>query len=434
MRFALTVLLVGILYIRPWELVEGWENAQVYLAVILACMVCSALPLLRQLKPNAIAARPITFCVLGLLASVILSHLARAEVGAAVGWGFLVFKLVVLYLLLVGNLDSVARLRLFLGCLGALILGVTVLVLLQYHKAINIPALAVHETWEYDPRTGTMMPPLPRVCGPGIFHDPNDLCVTLVIGLIICLYWLGERRLGALRFAWLVPFGVMGYAVSLTHSRGGFIALACGLFALFQARWGWKKGVLLGLVAAPVLLLALGGRQTNFDLDSKDDTSQIRIRIWSDGLVLLRDSPLFGIGQGRFVDAVGITAHNSYIEVYTQTGLIGGTFFLGAFVYGAWALTRLQRAHNLEPGLQRLRPYLLAILATLAGGMLSLSRDATPPTYVTFGLVAAYLQLAPSSCRALIPGLSLGLAGRMAAISVAAILLLHTFTVLVVRR
>jgi putative inorganic carbon (hco3(-)) transporter len=433
MRFALTVLLVSILYLRPWELVEGYEELPVYQVVILLCLGASAGPILRQLTPSALAARPITVCVLGLFAAAVLSLLARGDLGAAVAAGSLVSKLVLLYLLLVANIDSVPRLRAFFRCLGGLIAGLTLLSLAQYHGLVNIAALEAFKQQERD-AAGEVVSVLPRICGPGIFHDPNDLCVLLAMGVIVSLYCLGDRRLGWLRYGWLAPLAAMGYAVSLTHSRGGLIALGCGLLVLFQTRWGWKKAALLGVLAAPALLVALGGRMTNFDLDSKDDTSQLRLHHWSDGLILLRSSPVLGIGQGRYVDEVGITAHNSYVEVFTQTGLLGGTFFVGVFAYGFWTLHRVGRAPQLKPDLKRLRPYVLAILATLAGGMLSLSRDVTPPTYVIFGLVAAYLRLAAPAGRGLVPRLTPGLAGRAAALGVVALVGLHTLTVLLIRR
>ena len=434
MRFAITLVLVTALYLRPWELVEGYEQVQAYEAIILACLAVSAVPVLRQVVPAALAARPITFCVVGFAPAVFLSLAGQGDAGEAVSWARTVVKLVLLYLVLVANLDTPGRMRAFVAWLGLLIVGLAGLSLLHYHGAINVPALEAHQQREFDAETGDVAREYGRLCGPGIFHDPNDFCAVLVIGVMACLYWVGERRLGPARFAWLAPVGVLGYAVSLTHSRGGFLALAAALTALGVARWGWKKAAFAGLVLGPALLAALAGRATTFDLDNPDDTGQSRIRIWSDGLVLLRNSPVFGIGQGRFVDEVGITAHNTYLEVYTQTGLVGGSLFVGALAYGFWALARLKRVSPGQPDLARLRPFVLAMLAAMAAGMLSVSRDVTQPTYVMLAVVAAYLGLASAGSRVPLPPLTPRLVAGMLAVSFVLLLAIHSFTVLVIRR
>jgi putative inorganic carbon (hco3(-)) transporter len=434
MRLGLLLVLMTALYVRPWELAEGYEETRAYEAIILTCLACSAVPVVRQLAPGPLATRPLTFCVAAFPVAVAFSLLGDGNQGDLVRWFLTVVKLGLLYLLVVANLDTPRRVRLFSAGLGVVILTMSALALLQYHGVINVAALAVHQHAEYDGETGGLARTYGRLCGPGIFHDPNDLCVSLVVGALLWLYWAGDRRLGPVRYLALGPVGLFLYAVTLTHSRGGLIALASGLAALGIARFGWKRAAALGALLVPATLIAFEGRQTSFDLDNREDTSQTRLRIWSDGLVLLRGAPLFGIGQGRFEDAVGIAAHNTYLEVYTQTGVVGGSLFVGAIIYGFWGLSRLSGRPPRDPDLARLRPFVLAILATMCGGMLSVSRDVTPPTFVVLGFVAAYLAVGSASARTRLPVLTPGLVGRMVVVSCAVILLIHLFTVLVVRR
>src|SRR5262249_26152409 len=146
------------------------------------------------------------------------------------------------YLLLVAVVNTPARLRQFLGWVGVLVLALTTLALFQYHGAINLPALEAIQQFEEDPLTGERRS-FPRLCGMGIFNDPNDLSLVLVWGMLISFSRLGER--GAARFLWLVPLGVLGYALTLTHSRGGLLALLASLMALFAARFGGWKAILL---------------------------------------------------------------------------------------------------------------------------------------------------------------------------------------------
>jgi hypothetical protein len=166
------------------------------------------------------------------------------------------------------------------------------------------------------------------------------------------------------------------------------------------------------------LVAVVGGRQTSFDLNSKDDTSQHRIRLWRDGLVLLRSSPVVGIGVGGYEEECGLVAHNSFIHAYTELGLLGGTLFLAAFVAPVVPLHRLGRAASLPPALRRLRVPVLACLVGLAGGMASLSRVYTLTPYLVLGVVAVYLRLAAPAAPAVVPRLTPNTVARILGLSV----------------
>jgi O-antigen ligase len=252
----------------------------------------------------------------------------------------------------------------------------------------------------------------------GIFNDPNDLSVVLVVGMTISLARFGER--GPLRLLWLVPLGVMGYALTLTRSRGGFLALLAALLALLVARLGARKALLVAAVVLPALIVVFGGRQTSIDLSDQNDTSQHRIRLWRDGLALLRTAPVFGVGAGRYEEEVGLVAHNSFVHAYTELGILGGTLFAAAFVHPIMLLHRLgaRKGRGGHPALQGLAPTVLACVAGMVGGMMSLSRVYTLTPYLILGLVAVYLRLATQSEPSLAPRLTPRLVGRFLVISV----------------
>src|SRR5262249_16668621 len=151
------------------------------------------------------------------------------------------------YLLLVSAVNTTTRLRLFLGWLGLFILVLTVLGMLHYFGVIDIQALdPVLE--KQDDESGDQFI-LSRLCGAGIFANPNNLSRILVVGMAICLYGLGERDLKGFRYLCLAPLAFFGYALILTYSRGGFIGLLVTLLVLFQTRFGtWKTIALVALV------------------------------------------------------------------------------------------------------------------------------------------------------------------------------------------
>jgi hypothetical protein len=181
------------------------------------------------------------------------------------------------------------------------------------------------------------------------------------------------------------------------------------------------------------MFVVFSGRQT--DLTVAEGSAQERIRIWSEGLTLFRQAPLFGIGQGNYVERVGYVAHNSFLHCYTELGFFGGTLFLGAFFCALWTLHRLgsQKEPILDPELRRLRPYLMALTAGYAAGMLSLSRAYVVPTYLILGLVEVYILIATSEPVLSIQRFNAQLVARLSVVGLAFLASTYAFIRLFVR-
>ena len=233
-----------------------------------------------------------------------------------------------------------------------------------------------------------------RLCGPGFFHDPNDMSLVLSVGMMLSLCALGNRRQGLFRFAWLAPIPLFGYALMLTHSRGGLFALVAGVLMLLVSRFGGRRAIVLAMVLSP-LIVVFGGRQTNIDTSS--GTAQGRIQLWMDGLMYFFRSPLFGVGPNRFLFHVGQVAHNSYVQAFVELGLFGGILFVGMAYYALWMISlRLVKAGDriADPEIRRMGPYMLAAITSYAVGMLSLTENYLVPTFALFGLASVYIRLA----------------------------------------
>ena len=103
------------------------------------------------------------------------------------------------------------------------------------------------------------------MCGTGIFNDPNDFALILVTAIPMCLCWLTDPNKKAMRPFWLLLLLFFGYALMLTHPRGGFLAASfAGLMVtLVHLKYGGKKTLLLGLFFLPLLVLqCFAGRMT----------------------------------------------------------------------------------------------------------------------------------------------------------------------------
>src|SRR5205807_1762810 len=138
---------------------------------------------------------------------------------------------------------------------------------------------------------------------------------------------------------WLAPIGLFGYALSLTQSRGGFIALLGALLTLVWSRFGWRKAIPLAAILVPVMFMLFDGRMTG--LSASEGTGQERIQLWSEGFNFFREAPIFGIGMDEFTEEVRQPAHNSFVHCYAELGFFGGSLFFGAFFTAFWSLSRL---------------------------------------------------------------------------------------------
>jgi len=392
---ALAIALNGVLIIRPEELFPLLDGLRLYYILIVCALLYYAPAIAQEFRGNHLARCPLLILVVGLLTSVVLSQVTNFQFGKAFLEGQEFVKVVAYYLLLTVALTSTAALRTFLNGLVAFIVVQTALALLQYHEFIDIDALRPFQQWELDPDGELSI--FDRLCGSGIYHDPNDLCLLLTAGMLICLD-RAFRHGGSVRLLWAGLLGCFVYALTLTHSRGGLLAVVAGLTGYFAGKYGAKRTILLLLVLAPLGLAVFAGRQTRFDLNDGNDTSQHRVRIWSDGFELIPSHPLFGIGAGQYAEQCGLVAHNSFVHAYVELGLLGGGVFLAAFLLAAGAVWTARPCPSLPPEdadeLARLRPVIFGLLVSYMVGMFSLSRNYIPPTYLNLALATVYVRLA----------------------------------------
>ncbi len=142
MGFFLFLLVNATLFIRPAEIVPALLDLPIYEVLILGCLLVSLPTVMGQLSIRSLVERPASACVVGVLVSVVLSHLSHFAIDGAVSSGIQFVKVLLYYWLLVGLVNSISRLRFFLVWLLGLIVVLTTLALLQYHSVIDVPALA----------------------------------------------------------------------------------------------------------------------------------------------------------------------------------------------------------------------------------------------------------------------------------------------------
>jgi hypothetical protein len=388
--FVLFVLLNASLYIRPADILPALEGAPIYQFLIVACLFLAMKAVGAQLRSRDLRNRPISVCVIGLGLIIPISLAANGLWENITTDGVEFIKVVLYYLLLVAVVNSVKRLRIFLYVLSFFIAIIATLTLLQYHNYIDLVALRPLQDLE---SVEDVAVKFARLRGPGVFYDPNDFCHILAVGALIAFHGITDRRLKLKRFAYLAMMGLMLYAIVLTQSRGGMLALLAGMGVLALARFGVKKTMIAVALALPALVFA-SGRQ--FDMSATDSTGQQRVQIWAEAFDMARGNPLLGGGEDQFKHSSGYVAHNSFLQCYAELGFLGGTFFVGAWW---WAMRELnpwpgKGVRPWDPELVDLRATVSGIMAAYIVGMLTLSRCYVVPTYTILGIATVYTSMA----------------------------------------
>jgi O-antigen ligase len=259
--------------------------------------------------------------------------------------------------------------------------------------------------------------------------------MIVVLSMLICLGGLCYRQLRFWRFALALPLGFLGYALALTQSRGGLIALLAGVGAFLVSRFGAWRTILVMAVVVPLLLLVFGGRQADIAGSISDGTGGQRSELWYAGLQMIKWSPLTGIGHARFAQEEGLVAHNSYIQALAEWGLVGGTAFIGLFyvvLFSVWRLRRVRRQIR-PPVLQNLQPYVLGALVAYAASMLTLTRCDVIPTYLVAGVGVSFERLARRNTILPALELNLGLVVRLTLVTLAFIAAVYVYVRFVYR-
>lgn len=202
----------------------------------------------------------------------------------------------------------------------------------------------------------------------GEMFDPNDVAYVLVTLLPFSLFFV-VRPEGLLRKL-LAATGVFAslIVILLTGSRTGLLGLGVVLLMLLFSNAGSVKAFYkIGLVVGILTVATLNLDRLNVDryltlADIGQDynvTSETgRLEIWKRGLELFLNNPISGVGVRCFPMAIGYlradasaipewqAAHNSYLQIAVETGIIGFAMFVSIIACCASNFSRCRRVKN----------------------------------------------------------------------------------------
>ncbi len=387
--FMLLLLYVVLVYLRPYEYLQYRETFRdvPLMPIVMGVMLVIWIPV-----PGKKYDAPQYSLMLGLVACIPISIISGERWLAGAQSAFLEFvPIAVLFIVAATLLNSPHRLRQMFFVLATISGVIALHGIGQAQNGIG---------W-----TGELLRQ-DRITYVGFLSDPNDLAMVLVIAVPMTLSFFRRGGSKLLAIFACAATALMLYGVYLTNSRGAVVALAGMLVVYSLLRHGRRRSLLV----IPVLLAALIFASPNriADMSADEESANARVEAWYEGLQMVKQYPLFGVGKGLFADHNNnLTAHNSFVLAAAEIGLIGYFFWLSLVALSAMMLLALVRAPPPESPLksphgiegdnswaehQRLARILLYALTGCLGSAFFLSRTYTIPLYVLLAMIVGFYQ------------------------------------------
>jgi hypothetical protein len=226
-----------------------------------------------------------------------------------------------------------------------------------------------------------------RVRYRGILYDPNELALALCIAIPIALVASARRRLPWRLLIFAATVAIVLPVTIWTESRTGQLVFVTILAVYLLQRTGWKGLFAAAALAGPVLML--GGRSGG----AADDSAMERLEAWSAGLRMFRSSPIWGVGKGQFMEFHIRTAHNTFVLLLAELGLVGLALWIGMFYVAIKIVVFAGRRYRDRPDGNMAYEWARALLACLCGlgvGTSFLSLGYHPVVWAIMGLPGAY--------------------------------------------
>lgn len=178
-------------------------------------------------------------------------------------------------------------------------------------------------------------------------YDANDIGLIFVTILPLAVSMLFYEK-GKIKKAFiLATIGMMCAGILRTGSRGaligfGVIALLFLFYKIGRISF-FKKALILSSALLVIVSITpsevifnrftilLKGEDYNLQIKEAKGAAPGRLEIWTKGITLLGQYPIFGVGTGEFADALGnkfggfyyMTGHNTFLQILVEMGPLG---------------------------------------------------------------------------------------------------------------
>lgn len=324
--------------------------------------------------------------LLGSLMLVSTIWASNIELSLAANYEFLKYAL--FYFLVIHLIDSIQAFR---GMVWVLV--VTGILMFLYGVYLSVFSTTIV--------TSTRMT--------SFIEDPNSYAIKLVplVALAYTLIKTEHKRL--LRLLAMGILGILFGAVTLSFSRGGLLGLFAVIVLIGLEEIRNKKALIVLVLFLAVAYLAIPkelaffSRFRSFEQVTMDASIVQRLRVLQGGIQMFLDNPILGVGAGNFIvhskdyanTNFPLVAHNSYLHVAAELGIMGIILFLTLLMK---TLVELRACRlSLERRLHTLYHFLFGLQVAISGFMvhaLFLSEHHNIALFILLGLAVVLIHLA----------------------------------------
>ena len=363
MTFILTCTFTLLYFIRPFEVISDLRG----MPILFVVGIIAGLSFLTEILSGKVKLfrNGTDQMMLGFYVAIGLSHLSHAYIGGAVESMQDFFPIFIGYFLIAHIINSEKKLKIFFSVLIISAVFLTCEGVLEAKNGISYFGVQPYQQGVGNNDDGTQII-VTRIKWVGPFSDPNDLAMVFVVVVPILLDYL-LRRVIVIPLCLLC---VVLYGLYLTNSRGGIISLLAAVFTYIILRYRSVKGLAVGLCLGCLLVLLSPSRMGN--MSASEESAYGRLEAWYSGYQMFKNAPLMGVGRGMFTEYNNLTAHNSFVLVFSELGILGAFFFVGIFYFPILYGYQIVFKNTEQMTDQTLSGSYYAILGGLVGVMVSM--------------------------------------------------------------
>ncbi len=372
--FAALLLFLAIYFARPGDWSPGFSTVPfAKFAGILA--VLSLLFSLQEIREGF--PREVFYLALLIGQLLLASAFSPLWRGGAFQITIGLLKVLVVVVVMVLAVNSLPRLR-----------------LLIFTQAASAATMAFITLW----KGRSVMGRLEGVLG-GNYGDPNELALSFVIAIPLCLAFVFLTRRWIWKAFWTFAVLAMTSAILETGSRGGFLALIVTTAAClwtFAIRGG--RPYVIGIVAllgvafsfsfsGMVVSRLKGSFNANQDTAAAYSSTEQRQELFWRSVDVTKEHPLFGVGPGNFMQVSGNwhVAHNSYMQLSSEGGLPALLLYLMLLWSGFRNIRKAKRFANRQ---KETTLFAKGLFCSLIGYVVGSSFLSVPYAFYPYFLVA----------------------------------------------
>ncbi len=293
------------IYLRPQDYVHALLGMPIMLMIGAATFGLMILHMAVWKRSIAMARAPQNRFVAWLFLAIVISQLATLLPSGVVDAITNFMPTVILYILVANLVTTPRRLKFIMNLMVILAVVLAAQGIMQYYTG---QAFGGEQTYEG------------RIQAIGIFSDPNDLAMALVMVQPLMLMKLLEQSKPYEKLLAIIALAVLCYAVFLTQSRGGLLSFGLLMIVMLSRRYGRVAGLAIGGFMLLTIVVLTPRMST---ISAEEGSTYGRIEAWTAGFDMFQTHPLFGVGYRNFTEYHFRTAHNSLVLCVAELGLFG---------------------------------------------------------------------------------------------------------------